>query len=101
LLAANEVFKNKAEKEHTEYWASGGMRTGLDAARGLALGASQVGYAQPALQALTDGASQDPVASLRQWMTQQEYELRVALFCTGSRSPLELQRKEDAWKISF
>jgi isopentenyl-diphosphate Delta-isomerase len=61
-----------------EIWASGGVRTGLDAAKLLALGAGRVGYARPALEAALAGSD-----VLRQWMELQEFELRIALFCTG------------------
>lgn len=64
-----------------EVWASGGVRSGLDAAKSLALGASCVGYAKPILQAALVNAEE-----LRKKMQTYEYELRTALFCTGSRS---------------
>ena len=71
---------------HIEIWASGGVRTGLDAAKLLALGAHQVGFAKPAL----DAAQAGPEA-LDAWMAAREYELRVALFCTGLATPAELR----------
>lgn len=70
-----------------ELWASGGVRSGLDAAKLIALGAHRVGYAQPALAAALQGDE-----ALERWMAQREYELRVALFCTGCATPAELRR---------
>jgi isopentenyl-diphosphate delta-isomerase len=71
------------------------VRTGLDAAKLIALGAQQVGFAKPALEAALGGGDK-----LRQWMAAREFELRVALFCTGSESPSVLQRKEGVWKAN-
>jgi len=67
-----------------EIWASGGVRTGLDAAKLVAMGSHRVGFAQPALRALKEGRLLD-------WMEQVEREFQVALFCTGCQSPSELR----------
>ncbi|MGE0762133.1 MAG: type 2 isopentenyl-diphosphate Delta-isomerase [Bdellovibrionales bacterium] len=83
LLAAREV------KASYEIWASGGIRSGLDAAKALALGARLVGFAQPALQvALLSEAALD------QWMTQIEFELKTAMFCTGNRNVTEFDVRQ-------
>lgn len=67
-------------KTDYELWASGGVRTGLDAAKLLGLGAKAVGYAQPAMQKALQGEQQ-----LQFWMETIEHELRVAMLCTGSK----------------
>lgn len=87
VIAAREALAGT----QTEVWASGGVRTGLDAAKLIALGAIRVGYAKPALEA----ALQSDEALVR-WMEQQEFELKTALFCTGSETPADL-RKEGQW----
>ncbi|MCM2322579.1 MAG: type 2 isopentenyl-diphosphate Delta-isomerase [Oligoflexia bacterium] len=84
LLAARKSLPN------VEAWASGGVRSGLDAAKLIALGAHRVGYAQPALEAALEGPD-----ALQRWMEVQEFELRVALFCTGSATPEQLRRSKE------
>ncbi|OGV50361.1 MAG: type 2 isopentenyl-diphosphate Delta-isomerase [Legionellales bacterium RIFCSPHIGHO2_12_FULL_42_9] len=71
-----------------EVWGSGGVRHGLDAARLLALGVSMVGFAKPMLEAALQGT--EAVIELMQTI---EYELKIALFCTGSRSLADLKGK--------
>jgi isopentenyl-diphosphate delta-isomerase len=88
VLAAREVMAPQ-----TEVWASGGVRSGLDAAKLIATGAHRVGYAKPALEAALAGPDE-----LRRWMGLQEYELRIALFCTGSRTTEHLREKTDVWR---
>jgi isopentenyl-diphosphate delta-isomerase len=66
--------------------ATGGVRSGLDAAKALTLGATAVGVARPILRAALEGE-----AALNDWIEQCMLELRTALFLTGSHSLAELR----------
>jgi isopentenyl-diphosphate delta-isomerase len=60
--------------------ATGGVRTGVDAAKAIAVGATAVGVARPLLQAALDGGDE----ALDAWIAQFELELRAATALTGS-----------------
>jgi isopentenyl-diphosphate delta-isomerase len=66
--------------------ASGGLRSGIDAAKAIALGASLAGFAGPLLKAAAVG-EEAAFASL----TALVEELRLAMFCTGSRTVSHLR----------
>lgn len=69
--------------------ATGGIRTGLDAAKALALGATAASAGLPFMRAaLKDEAE---VERLLRFM---EAELRTACFLTGSRTPGDLRRQK-------
>ena len=65
---------------------SGGVRTGIDVAKALALGADVVGLAQPFLKAALESADA-VVARIEHTLT----ELRVSMFCTGTRTLADLR----------
>ncbi len=66
---------------------SGGLRSGLDAAIALALGADYVGLAYPFL-----GPAQQSAAAVEEAIERLKVELRIAMFCVGARSLSQLRR---------
>ncbi|MGQ9478555.1 MAG: type 2 isopentenyl-diphosphate Delta-isomerase [Thermoproteota archaeon] len=66
--------------------ASGGIRTGIDAAKAIALGASCVGIARPFLDSFMRGG----VEEARRLVKSFELALRLTMFLVGSRSIREL-----------
>ena len=73
------VLKKIPELPNIEIFASGGIRNGIDAAKGIRLGASLVGMAAPLLAsaAVTGERVKDVI-------TRYQEELSIAMFCTGS-----------------
>ena len=67
--------------------ASGGVRTGLDVAKCLALGADLAGLALPVLKAAVRGPD-----AVKEFLRALIEELKVAVFLTGCRSVAELKR---------
>ncbi len=68
--------------------ATGGIRTGLDAAKALALGATLVGVARPLLQAALQGD-----AAVDVWIEQFLRELATVLFLSGSSNTIALRAR--------
>lgn len=67
--------------------ASGGIKTGLDVARAIALGAHAAGIARPVLQALDRGGRAEALSYLQLV----EAELKVAMLLSGSKNIASLQ----------
>jgi isopentenyl-diphosphate delta-isomerase len=65
--------------------ATGGVRSGHDAAKALALGATAVGVGRPLLQAALRGD-----AAVDEWIAQFDLELRAATFLSGVARAREL-----------
>ncbi|AKV01629.1 Isopentenyl-diphosphate delta-isomerase, FMN-dependent [Labilithrix luteola] len=68
--------------------ATGGIMTGLDVARAIALGASAAGIARPALKALTAGGRDGALA----FFDAVERELRAAMLLSGSANVAALRK---------
>lgn len=68
--------------------ATGGIRSGLDAAKAIALGATLVGVARPLLVAAREGEQ-----AVHAWIDCFLHELRTVMFLLGARTLGELRRK--------
>jgi len=91
VSTVDSLLHAKSVQPDYAVWASGGVRSGLDAAKLIAMGAQMVGLAQPIIAAALKGEE-----SLDQRMAQIEFELKTSMFCTGSKTIGELQEK-DLW----
>ena len=80
LISAHKVVPQ------TPLIASGGIRTGLEAAKALALGASAVAIAKPLLKPATE-SPEAVIYYLRNFI----WQLKVAMHCSACRSIRELQ----------
>ncbi len=87
VRAIREAAQYKAEAPYTLI-ASGGITSGLDVAKCIALGADIVGVARPALQALSKNGKKGLRKLLDRWIL----ELRGAMFLTGSIDISSLQK---------
>jgi isopentenyl-diphosphate delta-isomerase len=78
-------------------FASGGIRSGIDVAKAIRLGAALVGAAAPML-----GSAARTAAAVRDKMSSMIEELRIAAFCTGSADLAALRRatlrRVDTWE---
>jgi isopentenyl-diphosphate delta-isomerase len=68
--------------------ATGGLRSGTDAAKALALGASAAGFAAPVLRAHKEGGLEGAAAYLRQVI----HSLRAIAFLSGCQTVRDLRR---------
>ena len=87
--ALKSVCHLKSESPSLKVIASGGISNGIDCAKSFAMGADFAGSALPILQALARGGTKAVVRLIDQW----EWELKSAMFLTGSRSLHDLQKQ--------
>ena len=92
ISTVDSLLNARAIGPKFQIWASGGVRSGLDAAKFLAMGASMVGIAQPALAAAIESEER-----LRQVMEQFEFELKLAMFCCGAVN-LKILQENQVWQ---
>ncbi|WP_138420059.1 type 2 isopentenyl-diphosphate Delta-isomerase [Aquibacillus sediminis] len=98
---SNEPIKKKAAEAFTEWGipttasissvkqqvdrqtiiGSGGIHTGVDGAKAIALGADMVGFGRSILEAATQSSD-----AVEEWMETRELELRMAMFGIGAAS---------------
>ncbi len=75
--------------------ASGGIRTGLDVAKALALGASVAAIARPLLKPATESAE-----AVVEWLEHIIWELKVAMHCSGAKNIEELKKLKLSRRLS-
>lgn len=78
-------FRKKRHLVNVPVIASGGVRSGIDIAKSIAMGASLAGMGLPFLRAAAAGAK-----ALEALVDRLRKELVVAMFCTGARNTREL-----------
>lgn len=81
----NSLLEVKSLCANKQVWASGGVRSGLDAAKLMALGADRVGFAKPLLE-----KAMISVEAVVELMRRYEFEMKIAMFCSGAKNLKEL-----------
>ena len=81
------AVRSGLERNDVALFASGGIRSGQDVAKCIALGADLVGLAGPFLKRAVISAE-----AVVEEMALLDAELRVVMFCTGAASLAELRR---------
>jgi isopentenyl-diphosphate delta-isomerase len=88
--ALRQVCSLKDQHPSLKVMASGGIQNGLDIAKSVAFGADLAGMARPMLIALESGG----VQALDRLIGKIDMELKAAMFLTGSKTLVDLQRQQ-------
>jgi isopentenyl-diphosphate Delta-isomerase len=88
--AAAILIAKKARPRFETILASGGIKSGLDAAKAIALGAHAAGIARPVLQALVAGGRAGAV----RFLEQVEAELRAVMLLVGAGNVRALRKSQ-------
>jgi isopentenyl-diphosphate Delta-isomerase len=88
--AASVLIAKQTRPRFETIIATGGVASGLDAARAIALGAHAAGIARPVLQALVSGGREGAI----RFLTLVEAELRAVMLLTGSGSVRALRKAQ-------
>lgn len=88
ISTVQSMLNAKEARVSYEIWASGGVRNGLEVGKLCALGANKVGIAKPFLEAALLGDE-----ALEELLKKLELELKITMFCTGSKNLKDLQTK--------
>ncbi len=75
--------------------ASGGVQNGLDVAKTIALGADMAAAARPFIKALVAGGRDTLLQLIRDW----QYQLRCAMFLTGSATLGDLAQTSYSYRV--
>lgn len=86
--AASVAIVRRAKPRFKTIIATGGVATGLDVAKAIALGAHAAGIARPVLQAFVAGGK----AGALRFLQEVEAELRAAMLLVGARSVAALRK---------
>lgn len=87
------IVSVKSQLPKTPIVASGGMKTGLDAAKAITIGADIVGFARTLLQAATES-----VESVIEVMDQIEFEMKMTMFGIGA---IDLKALKNTNRVSI
>ncbi|MBF8248684.1 MAG: isopentenyl-diphosphate delta-isomerase, type 2, partial [Bacteroidetes bacterium] len=92
--ALKQVSSLRAQTPNLTIISSGGISSGLDVAKSIALGANLASAARPMLKALEFGGVKGLLNQIDSW----EMEVKGAMFLTGSKTITDLQKQKLALK---